>query len=274
MESSPKNIDKAGVAHWNSTERNKKLFRSFNPGAGIRGFAQRQLHEQFVNTFGGSQSGKRSLLELGCGGSAFLPYFAHQFSFHIHGIDYSERGVELAREMCEANEISSSIVCANFFDAPKDFMNRFDAVVSFGVVEHFTNTADTVTTFANFLRPGGLMFTLIPNMRGSVGYFQRVLERSVYDAHVPLTPNQLREAHANAGMDILRSDYFTFMNFGVINPGIKPKIGRRLVFEALRGITLISWIAQSTFKHFAPNEFTSPYVLCIARKPYQESDGS
>src|SRR4051794_41777320 len=36
------------------------------------------------------------LIEVGCAGSAWLPYFAREHGFHVTGLDYSPRGCEQA----------------------------------------------------------------------------------------------------------------------------------------------------------------------------------
>ena len=47
--------------------------------------------------------GPRRMLEIGCGASAWLVYFAKEFGYRVEGIDYSELGCELARENLRLN---------------------------------------------------------------------------------------------------------------------------------------------------------------------------
>lgn len=153
---SNRNIDKAGKEHWNSTERNQHVdMGAFAPDVGVRNVAKRMWHEMFESAIGGTAHTTQKVLELGCGGSAFLPYFAHQFGFDVSGIDYSESGCDLARQMCVANNISARVVCADFFHAPAEMMESFDVVASFGVVEHFSDTTYTLSRFAGFLKREG-----------------------------------------------------------------------------------------------------------------------
>lgn len=259
------NEDKASKIYWNSTDRNKKEFQIFSPIGGIRGFGRRMWADLFENTFHDLVRSNTKLLEIGCGGSAFLPYFARKFGFQVYGIDYSEQGCELARKMCDANEVSSKIICADIFDAPVEIQEQFDVVVSFGVAEHFTDTADTLLRFAKFLRPGGLILTVIPNMNGLNGMCQKFLSREVLDLHEVIDIERLRKAHVDAGLAVLDCEYFMFINFGVINPGNTPSLLKRLFFLALKASTGLVWSIESVLGSMPPNQFSSPFLFCVAR---------
>lgn len=183
MDSNEKNQDIAGKKYWDNTERNQQVvMQPFSPnGNRIGDFGKRIWHKAFHTTLAEFAGTGKKLLELGCGGSAYLPYFFRQFGLQVYGMDYSERGCELARQMCEVNGVPSQIICSDFFEPPPEMLAAFDVVVSFGVVEHFTDTQSSLSRFANFLRPGGLMITTVPNMWGLAGLAQSVLARDVFD---------------------------------------------------------------------------------------------
>jgi SAM-dependent methyltransferase len=261
------NADKAGKAHWDQTERNAGLvIERFAPTPGLRGFARRQWHAMFRRAFPGDMRGRR-LLELGCGGSAFLPYFAHEFGFAVSGIDYSEGGCRQTRELCASHGVQADIVCADFFNAPPSLHGAFDAVVSFGVVEHFSDTAATVGHFARFLRPGGTLLTMVPNMHGAVGLSQRWLNRDVFDKHEQIDPARLHAAHEHAGLAVRECGYFLFCNFGVVNVGGDAGVARRNAFRALQAATGAVWAVETLAGSPSPRRGLSPYVLCIADAP-------
>lgn len=265
----PANHDKAGKAHWDQTERNGALaIEAFTPTPGLRGFARRQWHKMFVETFGPSTAGRR-LLELGCGGSAYLPYFAREFGFEVTGIDYSEGGCAQSRSVCDRHAIAAEIVCADFFNPPPQLRGTFDAVVSFGVVEHFSDTNSTVAHFARFLAPGGTLLTVVPNMQGLSGAGQRWLNSEVFDKHEQIDPVRLRDAHLAAELEIVRCDYFLNCNFGVINIGGNATAVKRHAFRALQATTGAVWAAETLLGSPRPRRVLSPYAICIARRRSQ-----
>jgi 2-polyprenyl-3-methyl-5-hydroxy-6-metoxy-1,4-benzoquinol methylase len=261
------NVALAGKDHWDNSERNVHVeLQPFAPFPGIRGFGRRMWHEAFQRTLKTGRTAGGRLLELGCGGSAFLPYFARQYGFEVCGIDYSETGCDLAREMCSANDVSASVVCADFFNPPEDMLGSFDVVTSFGVVEHFADTAQTLASFARYLRPGGLLLTVVPNMQGACGQAQRLLSKEVYEMHEVITPERLRKGYLTAQMEVIECAYFLFSNFGVINPGNNASRLKRIAFQTLRAATGLIWSAESVLlTPFKPNRFTSPYVWCVGR---------
>lgn len=268
MHSIDKNEDKAGKEYWDKTERNQNVaFQPFSSNGSVRAFGKRMWHRAFLKAFSSITGTGHRLLELGCGGSAFLPYFAREFGFQVFGVDYSEQGCELARQMCAANGIFGHIDCADFFQAPLDLQGAFDVVVSFGVVEHFTDTARTLSAFAKFLRPGGLIFTTIPNMGGWVGAGQRMLAPEVFAKHEVITRETFRQAHLDAGLVLVECDYFLFTNFGVINPGSHPSFLRRTILGALKAVTGMVWAIESVVGPFPANRMSSPYLICVAHKP-------
>jgi len=55
------------------------------------------FHECFYKAFSYVDISDQKLLEIGGGGSAWLPYFAKEFGFEAYGIDYSELGLPTGR---------------------------------------------------------------------------------------------------------------------------------------------------------------------------------
>lgn len=270
MSSNPNNLDKAGVDHWDSTERNTDIpLESFEPLPGVRGFGRRLWHETLTNALAHVGGPSAELLELGCGGSALLPYFANRHKFSVSGIDYSRGGIEIAQKICAAHGVNATLIQADFFDAPSDLFARFDAVVSFGVVEHFSDTNETINAFARFVRPGGKLITVVPNMAGLSGFGQKLLSRNIYEMHEVIDPSRLMKAHTYANLTIESCGYFMFNNFGVINPGNAPGLVRSSVFSAMRAVTGMVWAVETVVGKLTPNAVTSPYVICVASKPHK-----
>lgn len=260
------NIDKAGLEHWNQTERNSSIpLEAFDPIPGIRGFGRRQWHEMFIDSLPINEN-PIELLELGCGGSAFLPYFARRFKYAVSGIDFSKTGIDLTNKLCSIYGVKPKLYCVDFFKAPLDCQERYHAVVSFGVVEHFSDTAATIDAFAKFVRPGGRLLTVVPNMGGFCGLAQRVINRDIFHMHERIDINRLKDAHEKSGLKVIKCEYLLFTNFGVINPGNNPTRIVRGIFTFLKGITALSWILESFFGRFTPNRYTSPYLVCLAEK--------
>ena len=262
-------MDKAGKAYWDHVWEAEQLPRAVDPALkGLNNYVNRRFDAYFQQTFAPIETSGKRLLEIGCARSAWLPYFAQRFGFQVTGLDYSERGCEQSRQILRNEAVAGEVVLADFFSPPAYLTHSFDAVVSFGVVEHFQETSACLSAFARFLKPGGLMVTSIPNVTGAIGWLQRRLNRPVYDVHVPLSAPDLSGAHLQAGLEVLRCEFFLSASFGVLN--VNDCRSRWWYPFVTRGCSWLSkaiWILERGLPPLPPNRLTSPYIVCLARKP-------
>jgi 2-polyprenyl-6-hydroxyphenyl methylase/3-demethylubiquinone-9 3-methyltransferase len=225
---------------------------------------ERELRE-FVRSRLNPQAGDEAI-ELGAGNSAYLPSLASQFGYRVSGLDYSALGVELARRNLAAAGVNGQIRRADLFDPPVDWIDKFDAVFTFGVVEHFDDTAAVIRACAKYLSPSGSMFTLIPNMSGLPGAATRFLSMDLYHRHVSMTPVELAVAHRRAGLAVEVAAYVGGINMWVANPAASPSRARRTLFLPALALTRLMWALQDRGLSLRPNRTTSPWVVVVARK--------
>ena len=223
----------------------------------------RALHEQFVRALGERCSPGARLIEIGCGGSRWLPYFHRTFGYEISGIDYSSRGIHLSQLILDKARSPARLVRSDLFDPPADMIERFDVVVSFGVVEHFDHTSHAIAACGRYLRPGGIMITEVPTLRGPYGLAYRLLRPSIYRAHVPQSREALAKAHADAGLQVKSCDYILGLPVLLTRPSPDASALRRVAFS----LSGAYWWLERRGLGLPPNGMTSPYALCIATKP-------
>jgi 2-polyprenyl-3-methyl-5-hydroxy-6-metoxy-1,4-benzoquinol methylase len=261
-------IDKAGKSYWDHTWENRSLPQAIDPCAkGLTYYVDRKFHEFFRETFSELDTKERTILEIGCAGSRWLPYFAKEFGFRVCGLDYSELGCHQARQVLAEAGVKGEVVCCDFFSPPQSLLKAFDVVVSFGVVEHFENTAGCLTAFSEFLKPGGLMVTNIPNMVGMIGSLQKVLNRAVFDIHVPMDERRLAAGH-EPSLQVLSCRYFLIVNWSVVNiENCQNKYLHRIALSVRSSLSKGFWILEDFIPFIRPNRVTSPYINCVARKP-------
>lgn len=259
-------MDRAGQAYWDETWERDRLPPAVDPTRPELGnFVTRAFHELFDRTFPADRQGRR-LLEVGCARSRWLPYFALHHGFDVSGLDYSPGGCAQARLMLERAGIEGRIEEADMFNPPDDMVGSFDVVVSFGLVEHFTDTTAAHAALARFLRPGGVMVTVVPNMSGSVvGLLQRLLNRPVFDVHELIDRRRLAAANVGAGLDLDWCRYFLAVNLNVVNIASWQNARRRLaVMRFLSGLSKVAWAIERRGVRLPTNRFTSPYIVAVA----------
>jgi 2-polyprenyl-3-methyl-5-hydroxy-6-metoxy-1,4-benzoquinol methylase len=221
-----------------------------------------QMHTLFTRALGAHCLPGARLIEIGCGGSRWLPYFHRAFGYDVSGIDYTVAGVLLSQAILDKAGVSGRIVQGDLFEPPTDWIGRFDVVVSFGLVEHFENTSQAVSACARYLRPGGRMITGVPTLRGPYGLAIRLLRPAVYRKHIPQSRETLAQAHTDAGLNVTHSDYVLGLP-GIISAPVNPGLLGRMAFAASR----LNWKLEQSGWGVPPNRFTSPYALCVATKP-------
>jgi len=106
------------------------------------------------------QSG--ALLDLGCSSGAFLQSLSGK-GWDLSGVEMSEKSAQQARAKSGANVFVGDILDARF--RPESF----DAITCFDVFEHLYEPRRVMTKVANWLKPGGIFYVLVPNVDSAEG---------------------------------------------------------------------------------------------------------
>jgi 2-polyprenyl-3-methyl-5-hydroxy-6-metoxy-1,4-benzoquinol methylase len=255
--------------YWDRTWSRRSVPEPLNPrAAGLNGTVARHWHGLFSQTFGslGIRAGDR-LLEAGCGGSVFLPYFAREYGLAAEGVDNSPEGCELSNAISSRSGIHTPIHAGDILHPPAALRGRYRVVFSLGLAEHFSPTSSIISALATLLQPAGYLMTVVPNMHGLVGALQRVVDPAVYRIHVPLSPTELADAHRACGLSVLDAKHVMTANFSVVNfsgsgSRIPPGLGLRLASWTSK----VVWSLQRIGLPEIPNGWTSPYVVVLAQR--------
>jgi len=99
------------------------------------------------------------VLDVGCSSGAFLYQLKKRFpaDYEICGTDVSGPALDYAEKM------GVPIIKGNFLT--HDFDHRYDAITFWAVIEHLSDPLLFLKKAASILKPGGLCFVLVPNMR-------------------------------------------------------------------------------------------------------------
>jgi SAM-dependent methyltransferase len=101
------------------------------------------------------QSG--SLLDLGCSSGAFLEYMGSE-AWKLFGIEMSDETAQAARDRTGAVVFTGNILDAPF---PRE---SFDVITCFDVLEHLYEPRQIMARVAQWLKPGGVFYVLVPNI--------------------------------------------------------------------------------------------------------------
>jgi len=265
-------LDKANAEYWSDLWSNTPL----NPpieykDKTIQNYTSRILHEIFSKYLSKPGVAGKTLLEIGCGNSSWLSYFANTFGLHVSGIDYSTKGCEQSQKIFERDHVKGTIYFGDFFNPPSEVPHDFDFVYSGGVVEHFEDTTTAVKAFSSYLKSDGIMITTLPNMAGISGLIQKTFNKPVFDTHVPLTKEEIVKCHVNAGLEILYAAYYASISMYINLESIDGKKVsmlplKKLITKSLSVISKGIWKFENTFGLFPTSAFFSPGIIVIAKK--------
>jgi hypothetical protein len=262
-------MDMAGKTHWDGLWSGKALPPAWDPdGRGFGQYLARRFDEYFSRLFLPLRpTAGKTLLEIGCAGSASLPYFARHFGFSVTGIDYSETGCQQARAVLERERVRGQVVCADLFSPSDSLLGRFDVVVSFGVVSILRHRGCIAS--GEFL--AGQVICRIPNMTGANGRLQMLLNRRLFDMHVPLDREMLAGSHRAAGLTVVSCDYFLSTGFGVCSlTGLEEYTAswwaKKIALALLARVSLAVWSIESLTGNWKAGKRMSPYINCAAYK--------
>lgn len=215
------------------------------------------------------------VLEIGCGGSRFLPYFARELKAEVWGLDYAAAGVRTAKAALQRAAVQGTVIEGDLFGANDIPANHFDVVFSAGFIEHFPDTAGVLRHIIRYAVPGrGLVITEVPNFCGMNGKIQRQVDPAFYDQHVLLSPAAMDEAHRLAGAEpVQRTEYFGVVGLGCINftrpLSHLPSPMASLVVRSLEVpqflLTAPFWLTRTRLETAA----VSPFVLGVYRRQEQ-----
>lgn len=134
---------------------------------------------------------------------------------------------------------------------------KYDMVLSFGLIEHFSDTASIIKTHLQFLKPGGTLFITLPNFTGVNGWVQKTFDKENYDKHYIdcMNPTFLAETVKQLGLKEVESYYHGKFTVWLENKSEQSGIAKSIV-KAI-------WVAGKVFTKIIPIESKalSPYIV-------------
>ena len=190
--------DVAGKSYWNS------IWEKLPPVQAYQGpiYEQHPVLARFLSNAGGGDA-----IEIGCGTGNYMIYIAKEFGYRIDGLDYSNN-MDYVRANLRCNGIyDSELFNVDFFDFTP--IKKYDLVLSGGFVEHFEDFQAVVSKHAEFVKPGGLVVIIVPNLTHIHRVLCGLFAPDVLKVHrFPLMRRDvLRQTLERAGLQVLHCEY-------------------------------------------------------------------
>lgn len=216
-----------------------------------------------------ARSNPKSILEIGCGNSTWLPYLAKMTGAQVAGIDYSEEGCSLVQNRLNIEKIEGKIFCEDFFKADPQSIGQYDFVYSLGVVEHFSDLKQTLKTELKFVKPGGTLFTEIPNLKSSVHRILAwVYQPELLSKHEKISKIDLIKVYNDLGLNHVEANFAGIFSLNIVAWGIYPrwkKLSKIFLPLLLLSARIVDNVLLKTkcYRGFAP---ISPFIYIKGEK--------
>ncbi|MDR3246872.1 MAG: class I SAM-dependent methyltransferase [Prevotellaceae bacterium] len=153
--------------------------------------------------------GKNSFIEIGGFPGVYAVYFYKHGCKEVSLLDFFIDN-RMINKFEEKNSIPSNTIKSiesDFFKYETD--KKYDIVFSFGFIEHFNDTKDVISRHVKLLADKGILLMIIPNFRGINGLFQRIFDKSNFDAHnlQSMKKEHLKNILSELGLKNIKVEY-------------------------------------------------------------------
>jgi SAM-dependent methyltransferase len=178
------------------------------------------------------------LFELGCGGSRLLARSA-LLGWEVGGIDFNAEALRLIQDyLAQKNYDNKNLVCGDILSYDcSQFHNKYDLLVSFGVLEHFRDPQPIMFKWKRILSRDGIVITYLPNLFSINAFLMRKYAPDVWAQHHPFSPQDMDQFHIDAGLVPLRgAQYVGPYDINMLVPwsSLQHLISNRFVFKTLK----------------------------------------
>ena len=149
---------------------------------------------------------KTRMLDVGCGTGWLANSISHHCGCSVTGIDINSVAVERARQVAQALGLSTEFQVADLFVyAPRE---RFDLVVSLGVLHHTNDCPAAVRRVCEFVKPGGHVFIGLYHKYGRQPFLNHFREMRKQGASEEVMRARYKELHSGLHDDTLLQSWF------------------------------------------------------------------
>jgi 2-polyprenyl-3-methyl-5-hydroxy-6-metoxy-1,4-benzoquinol methylase len=200
------------------------------------------------------RSPNSSCIEIGSFPGPFLTVFG-DLEYKLNGIDFHPlNNCELPRWLKSLGYITEDFIESDFFSFSTE--RKFEAVASFGFIEHFLDYKDVILRHAGLVACGGVLIITTPNFKGLIQYMlHKVFDSKNLSLHntESMKPKEWKAILEQEGFEILFCGYFGDFWFWHANEKL-PFFKRKILWVLERVIPRIRkmlWFQSGTFSAYA-----------------------
>lgn len=171
---------------------------------------------------------------------------------------------KIVAELLECNQLSTKdlhLIEADLFNYQAE--EKFDLCLSYGFIEHFSDTQDLLKKHIDFIKMGGTLLIIVPNFLGLNGWVNKHFDYAVYEKHFLGCMNKIQLKKNALALNLHEIEAFYYGKFSIWVSEYQSrstlfKIAFQIVRILGKGISKIIPVESKWF---------SPYTVLIAKKP-------
>ena len=98
----------------------------------------------------------KSVIEFGCGTGWLTNSISYYYRKNVRAIDFTEKAVNIAAKISKEIKVKPSYYVSDIFDYQDK--NKYDLVISLGVLHHTVDTRKAFNYISRFVKPGGYLY--------------------------------------------------------------------------------------------------------------------
>ena len=127
----------------------------------------------------GRLSSETKILEVGCGRATASIYLGVKRGCKLKPIDYSKNAIDIANINLRNNGLEENAEVGDIFEY--ETSEKFDAVISYGVMEHMPDIKSAYKSMLAKMKPGGVMISMnVPEKRRNIQTIFAPINRTLF----------------------------------------------------------------------------------------------
>ena len=236
----------------------------------MRSYEDYLLWEVIYRKYLPNTAGAR-VLEVGSAPGDYLIRLSETFNCIPYGIEYTDSGVELNRQLFSAHNIDpNNVIHADFLSEEfhKRYQGQFEFVISRGFIEHFTDAKGIVEKHLNLLSENGVLVISVPNLRGLNYLLARAFHKELIAMHnlTIMAKSRFKELFDQNAVSEIFCDYYGTFNFGLFNAR-ENSVRNSILGLCMKAQLLLNFAFRIIFRERgAESAYFSPVLLFVGRK--------
>lgn len=202
----------------------------------------------------------KTIIEIGGYPGRYLAYLSNKYNLTPTCLDFNTDKEKIVETFKSFDLKEYDIIQTDFLKHQPE--KKYDIVISNGFIEHFNNFNEVLDKHYEYLRPGGTMLIMIPNMKYYIRFYKFLVDFRNLKIHnlECMDIRVFKNFAKRKKLKELTIEYFGGFPFTVHQ---KLNIFQKIIFKTHR--LTIKYFLDSIFKRY-PSKFYSSSIIALYKK--------